>query len=494
MTKVKQYISNRYPLLLIILFSFLFSMMCTNTIWHQESTYVDSSVFIYVARIILKGGMPYLNVFDHKGPVIFLINAFALLISKKNGLYIVEFLNIFITFYFMYKIAKIKANKNISLITLLIVSASLFKYFEGGNYTEEFALPFITISLYFFIDYFFNNKINNFRLFICGLSFGTVFLLRPNMVVLWTVMCIGVLIKNIIEKTPKNLYKFILLFISGLISITIPILIWLIKNNAFNDFISDYFIFNEKYSSYLGIAVMTNKRIKTIFHFLKDPFILFSIIINIYMIKKDKKFFDKLYISYLITNLIFISLSGRQYGHYAMIIIPSLIYPYNYLILKISNLKRKKLSNFILLGLVIVLGLPNYVNASKKAINDYKMQGVNVVHINGEIVINDYCHKFAYLLKQYVKKDDKILLSGYQNIIYNLTDTYAPTKYSYQPPNFIYPEKNEEFYKEIKINKPKIIVLSSNYHDYDRLKTFIDNNDYIEIFHYGKNYVYKKNT
>ena len=181
-----------YPILIILFFSFIFSMMCTNTIWHEESTYVDSSVFIYVARIILKGGMPYLNAFDHKGPVIYLINVLALLISKKNGLYIVEFINIFITFYFMYKIARIKADKKTSLITLLIISAGLFKYFEGGNYTEEYALPFITISLYIFIDYFLNNKISVTRLIICGLSFGAVFLLRPNMIVLWLVMCIGV--------------------------------------------------------------------------------------------------------------------------------------------------------------------------------------------------------------------------------------------------------------------------------------------------------------
>ena len=37
----------------------------------------DAGVFNYVGMVIQHGGMPYVDVFDHKGPLIYLINALA---------------------------------------------------------------------------------------------------------------------------------------------------------------------------------------------------------------------------------------------------------------------------------------------------------------------------------------------------------------------------------------------------------------------------------
>ena len=50
----------------------------------------DSSIFLYVARILNNGLVPYLHVFDHKGPLIYFIDALGWLISPTS------FLGIFI--------------------------------------------------------------------------------------------------------------------------------------------------------------------------------------------------------------------------------------------------------------------------------------------------------------------------------------------------------------------------------------------------------------
>lgn len=67
-------------------------LICTKShtcLLFPSAPYKDSSVFRYVAYVMKKGGIPYRDTFDHKGPVLYLINYLGLLINL-NGVWIVE--------------------------------------------------------------------------------------------------------------------------------------------------------------------------------------------------------------------------------------------------------------------------------------------------------------------------------------------------------------------------------------------------------------------
>lgn len=56
-----------------------------------EPLHLDSGVFLYKGWTILNGGAPYLDVWDHKGPLLYLFNAAGLLIAEGlAGVYILE--------------------------------------------------------------------------------------------------------------------------------------------------------------------------------------------------------------------------------------------------------------------------------------------------------------------------------------------------------------------------------------------------------------------
>ena len=209
---------------LLLLLSFIFALQCSNNIRSVGNTYTDSSVFRYVARVILDGGMPYRDTFDHKGPLIYLINVLGLVISERFGVWILEFIAVLLTFYFIYKIARLICSRSMAVFVLLLCSSALFQYFEGGNLTEEYALPFIAASIFIFADYFLNNKVNIFRLVACGFCFGSVCMLRINMVAVWGVMCVGIFVESLKRKRYKQLGKFTSFFIMGVGLICAPIL------------------------------------------------------------------------------------------------------------------------------------------------------------------------------------------------------------------------------------------------------------------------------
>ena len=75
--------------------------------WLDSDAGTDQSVFQTVALMMQKGYMPYLDSFDHKGPLIYLINYWGMMINKRHGIWIIEFIAIWITYAALYKIARL---------------------------------------------------------------------------------------------------------------------------------------------------------------------------------------------------------------------------------------------------------------------------------------------------------------------------------------------------------------------------------------------------
>ena len=77
-----------------------------------------------------KGYMPYLHTFDHKGPYLYILNWIGMQISYYKGVWLIEFINLFITICAFYKIARLKCNKGSSIIITILASSLLFTYFD----------------------------------------------------------------------------------------------------------------------------------------------------------------------------------------------------------------------------------------------------------------------------------------------------------------------------------------------------------------------------
>lgn len=179
-------------------------------IWRYGEASTDSSVFKTVALMMRRGYMPYRDSFDHKGPLLYLINFAGDCISAYRGVWLIEYLFMLITFVAMYRIARIKCGKVLSCVAVLTASSLLCDFLREGNLAEEYALPFITIALFIFLDYFINGQINTARLIVCGFCFGSVCMLKFNMISVWIVFCIAVLTDCIREKQYQRLIKFVL--------------------------------------------------------------------------------------------------------------------------------------------------------------------------------------------------------------------------------------------------------------------------------------------
>lgn len=126
---------------------------CLSSLYSIPMSY-DPIIYGIVGNGWMEGLMPYRDLFDQKGPLIFLIYGISFLLFKSFWLvFLLEWAAIFVSMVFSYKIAVlfISARKAFFISLLLVLLLCNFPYYGGGGHPSEFLLPFQLASLYFLI-------------------------------------------------------------------------------------------------------------------------------------------------------------------------------------------------------------------------------------------------------------------------------------------------------------------------------------------------------
>jgi hypothetical protein len=216
-----------------------------------------------MGRAIIQGKIPYIDLFDHKGPVIFIIQVIGQSIHGRFGVWIIEVLFLFLTLILIYKISRFFLSRKLSLIVPLSYLALFsFTIFEG-NLTEEYSNPISLICIYFAAKYFLNfeksetsaeiiktgNRHPAKYAFIYGTCFALIAFMRLNNAVAIVAITIVVLVILIIKNEYKNLIHNTVAFLAGFMLIFLPIAIYFAIHGAFTEMIMGTFIFNFIYAT-----------------------------------------------------------------------------------------------------------------------------------------------------------------------------------------------------------------------------------------------------
>ena len=470
-------IENVIAVILSGIIAFFFSLNSSMHPWIGTNPGTDSSVFKTVALMMDRGYMPYRDSFDHKGPLLYLLNFIGYFIHASKGIWVIELLFLCFSFFFLYKTARLLCKKMSAVVVCFFSVSILFVFFEGGNFTEEYAMAFIAVSTYIFIDFFLNETINKFRLIVCGLSLGSVLLLRANMIILWVVLCIAVLVKKCIQKEYKALIGFVLWFLAGMLIIISPITIWLIVNHSFIDFWNDYIVFNTVYvSAKEGIASVVETPLfpaqwHVFFEFMKPIPILLSFIIIIFELK-EKKYIDVFYFIYMICTMLSICSAGMHFGHYCMIIVPMIVYPLSIAWSKVESLDEKT-------SYIVLIALTFFVFSSTEWLNF-----ISVIPEKYEDRKEEKRTSIDLVMKidELTDEDDAISVYGNWDYIYCAANRKHATRYSYQfPIGQVMPSLMDEYWSQLEEELPKLIVVEKGRED-DYINEFLDKYTYRMIW------------
>ena len=145
----------------------------------------DQSVFIYVTEGLLDGEIPYLDRWDHKGPLIYLIYAVGLLLAGIPGVWLVGGVFLVVTTWFAFKTGREAFGATAGFFSVATFLIYVRKLSGDANLTEHYALLFQFVALFLFLKLTRGNgKGVSLALAIGTLGAGA-FLLRGNLIGVW---------------------------------------------------------------------------------------------------------------------------------------------------------------------------------------------------------------------------------------------------------------------------------------------------------------------
>ena len=281
----------------------------------------DSLVFRQMGLAMLQDKVIYLDLFDHKGPIIYFINAFCQWLTPGRwGLFLFFCLYIAIVTYVWWLISSLLV-KSKGVIWPVIIGLFLYMIvLSDGNLSEEWSLLPISYSLYVFVRHFVEDrKISVMEFFFIGVSMGVVTFLRINNMAAICCVVLFYAIYHLYKKTqtPVQILKsFIVMFLGwAVVVILCSMLIWaLYGNEGIEEMIYGTFIFNFEYMSYPTAVALDRRRVVLYFGFTT------LVILSLLWLKKRSSSLTPLITLCYIGSLV--AIGSKGWGNYYIILAP----------------------------------------------------------------------------------------------------------------------------------------------------------------------------
>lgn len=414
----------------------------------------DSGIFMEVGKEVCNGKILFKEIFDHKGPLLFFINAIPQnFIHGTFGIWFTEFIFMFISIILIFKISK-KFFKNTIVSIIPPISYMAFSAYtiQYGNMSEEYSNFFCIIALYIFINFYFSKKkkISNLSSIILGVTFMAVVMIRMNNSPTIVSTTIFIFFYLLLNKRFKEVIKYFLYYILGCIICIVPILSYFVYNKSLYDFFYGTFIFNFMYE---GDSLLHNIKFllfttKSTFKIVLWVLILTSLLsVIISFVKKNLIMAVFLSLNIIIT-LVAICLSGHAFMHYLITGAPQFLLS---IIVFLKELNLEKITPSIIFILIIFCTSTWITYFCIHRLYKVKTKTNNYIENSIELASNINCNK------------DEVFSYNQEARWFFLTDTSPCNRYFTLQDWWNLTDKN--VYKEInstlKNNKPTWIITSN---------------------------------
>ena len=217
----------------------------------------DANVFFTMGRGIINGLVPYRDLYEQKGPILYFAHAICALISSKSfiGVWFLELAMATVFAFFCYKTVKLYLDPPkyaVAAVPALLAAIYTVKMINYGDCAEELCFPILTVIMYIALrsakeasQKGESDKLPGERdSLIIGVLTGILFWIKYTFLGAVIGLCIYMVLFTIKPKSWIRLLKRIGMFIAGIAIVSIPVLIYFAATGALGDLWTAYFYNN----------------------------------------------------------------------------------------------------------------------------------------------------------------------------------------------------------------------------------------------------------
>lgn len=423
----------------------------------------DSGIFLYFGRQILQGKIPFRDLWDHKPPMIFYLDALGLLLGRGSvwGVWSLECLSLACSSLLGFMILRRYYRNFPAALGVCTALGSLIFMIEGGNLTEEYSLPlqWAVLGLFALSE---RHGWKDWRGSLCAFTIGVLFCLALNfkqtMVGTWLALFLWLGLSWLLQHRQDLLKVFAWAFLGAILSLAV-IMMYFAAHHCLAEYWRIAFVYNLLYSD-----VTPNLRIEALIdlvNFLTRTTPLFPLVFmawgaGIWTIVREAlrretilPFPLLIALIDLPIELVLISISGKNYRHYFITLIPAMAILIAWGSSRpLSSARRfsgwqTALGTLLLAGFIFTPSIQNLLVMAQPT---------------GEVTITET----VQTIKHETQPGDYVLIWGSQSVVNFLADRPAPTRFVHQKAlfraGFADAALSAEMLDDLQTRTPRLII------------------------------------
>ncbi|QMU08317.1 glycosyltransferase family 39 protein [Levilactobacillus suantsaii] len=223
----------------------------------------DNNAFFTTGKAMMHGQVLYKDIFEQKGPYVYLLHGLVYLVSHRSFILIygVEALTLIAAMYLTYRIARLILPTPQALL-MGILSPALFlyhPYYDYGDTVEFFAVPLI-LSLIYLVLLLAEDRqgVQSWWYFLQGLFVGIIFLSKYTLLGGWIAFYLFMLVALIRDRDWPLLRRLVGWSLLGFLVATVPWAIYFAVTHSFGALINVYFLFNMRIYMTSSVSAFSN--------------------------------------------------------------------------------------------------------------------------------------------------------------------------------------------------------------------------------------------
>lgn len=260
----------------------------------------DSSIFMLIGKGITEGKVPYRDLFDHKGPFLFWIEAVGWALGGRTGIWAIETMGAVLSVFMIIKISdQLRSDPIISIIG---TAAVYLTYFGRGNLCENYSVPLVYFCLYLIVKYYQSDEKKHppAYSFIYGFCFAVLAFIRLNNATIICGFALCIIIRLLMEREYANLLQNLLTGLAGIVIVSVPVCLFFYLSGALQDMLFCTFTYNFVYASKRVNLSETGLILRIVIY---APITLTTVFFGSRVFRKDYKKYSRAFI----VSLFFVS-------------------------------------------------------------------------------------------------------------------------------------------------------------------------------------------